>query len=216
MSGAERPSTRNLAAMPARDEFIRITKAMATLDAILSPDWDGRYYSFDSTWGSGEQMASMRDGCGDEWRAHITDHGIVLFGLAHESAMYRQGEPWPGVLDELPDVFAASVAEPAFDTANLSFCIWLLADSTGWRTGQVEYPTGFTDPDGSVELLSILDGNPATYRDWAEDYYETDVDLSAVEAVYAGARLATGVVTTLNPDLNLADIDDDLATIGYP
>ncbi|MGW4895655.1 hypothetical protein ACWEQL_25835 [Kitasatospora sp. NPDC004240] len=33
-------------------------RALAVLDAVLSPDWEGRYHTFDSRWGEGEEMAS--------------------------------------------------------------------------------------------------------------------------------------------------------------
>lgn len=45
--------------------------ALAMLDAALSTQWDCRYYSFDSRWSPGQEMASMRDGCGN-------DYAIVL------------------------------------------------------------------------------------------------------------------------------------------
>ena len=203
--------------MPDREGFIRITKAIAMLDAILCPEWEDRYYSFDASWAAGEQMASMRDGSGDEWKAHITDAGIILFGLAHESPVFHHGNPAPGILDDVPAVFAASVAEPAFDTANVSFCLWLLADSAVWQTGGVTFPeTDSSDPDGSAELLAILDGNPATYRDWAEDYFEVDVALSAVESIYRGDQLTQELVTALNPDIGLDDAREDAAGIGFP
>jgi hypothetical protein len=37
------------------------------LDAIMSPDWEYRYYFFDSKWGLSEMMASMRNGQGDDF-----------------------------------------------------------------------------------------------------------------------------------------------------
>ena len=201
--------------MPDRDTFIRITKSVATLDAILCPEWDGRYYSFDSHWDNGEQMASMRNGCGDDWKAHITQSGIILFGLAHESDTYRPGNPWPGVLDDVPEVFQASVSEPAFDTTNLSYCIWLLSDSAEWQMGSVAFPfPDSSDPDGSVDFLAILDGKPVTYRDWATDYFETDVDLAAVEAIYDGNELTPDLVKSLNPQIELEETQEDLEGIG--
>ncbi len=203
--------------MPNRDDFIRITKSIAMLDAIMCPEWEDRYYAFDGKWGSGEQMASMRDGSGDEWKAHVTDAGIILFGLAHESAMFRHGNPWPGILDDVPAVFDASIAEPAFDTANLSFCLWLLADSATWQRGDVAFPdTDSSDADGSIELLAILDGKPSTYRAWAEDYYEMDIDLAAVEAIYRGEPLTPERVSALNADIRLDDLGEDIEGIGYP
>jgi hypothetical protein len=203
--------------MPDRDAFIRITKSIATLDAILSPEWDGRYYSFDSQWNVGEEMASMRDGCGGDWKAHITEAGIILFGLAHESDTFLPGNPWPGVLDDVPDVFQSSVTEPAFDTSNLSYCIWLRFDSAGWQMGDIAFPVPATpDPDGSIEHLAIFDGNPATYRDWAADYYETDVSLPSVEAIYGGDNLTPQLVKSLNPSIELEETKEEIEKIGYP
>jgi len=37
--------------------------------------------------------------------------------------------------------------------------------------------------DGSTDILSMLDGVPATYRAWAIEYYERDVPLRAIESV---------------------------------
>ena len=210
------PSTHNLDLLPHRDAFIRITQAIATLDAILCREWDGRYYSFDSRWGAGEQMASMRNGCGDDWKAHITPAGIILFGLAHESETCRPGDPWPGVLDSVPDVFESSVSEPAFDTSNLSYCTWLLSDADTWQMGAVTFPfPDSADPDGSIEFLEILDGSPLTYSNWAAYYFEADIRLAAVEAIYRGDKLTPNLITSLNPDIKLEDLQEDLETIGY-
>lgn len=44
----------------------RRTKALAMLEAIVCPEWEYRYYSYNSRWSSGEEMASMRNGQGDE------------------------------------------------------------------------------------------------------------------------------------------------------
>ena len=62
-------STRDLSAMPDLAGFRRLARSLAMLDAILSPNWDSRYYSFDSKWAEGEMMASMRNGSGDMWHA---------------------------------------------------------------------------------------------------------------------------------------------------
>jgi len=48
---------------------------MAMLDAILMPEWEYRYYSFNAQRGEGEMMGSMRDGAGDEFFALFNGHG---------------------------------------------------------------------------------------------------------------------------------------------
>ncbi len=92
-------SSRNLGALPDIPVLRRLTQSLAMLDAINEPAWDDRYYSFDSQWGQDEQMASMRDGSGDEWFALFTTAGVALKGLAHESPMFRMEEPWPGIFE---------------------------------------------------------------------------------------------------------------------
>ncbi len=41
-------STRDLTSLPNVDDLRQLLQSLAMLDAILSPDWDGRYYSFKS------------------------------------------------------------------------------------------------------------------------------------------------------------------------
>jgi hypothetical protein len=43
------------------------SRSLAMLDAILSPEWEYRYYSFDATWGPEDELASMRNGTGDDY-----------------------------------------------------------------------------------------------------------------------------------------------------
>ncbi|MFE2032854.1 hypothetical protein ACFXBB_06245 [Streptomyces scopuliridis] len=90
---------------------------MAVLHAVLSPDWDYRYYSFDSAWADGEEMVSMRSGSGDEYSIVFSAVGAYVRGFDHESPMSpyaRDGEPWPGVIDGVPSVFRPWVEESAF------------------------------------------------------------------------------------------------------
>lgn len=66
--------------LPGPPALERLTRSLAVLDAILSPDWEGRYYSFNAGWDAarGERMASMRDGCGDDWFLLFSPAGAFL------------------------------------------------------------------------------------------------------------------------------------------
>ena len=55
--------------LPDVPNLVRITKAIAMLDAIICPERLDRYYSFNAKWSPGEQMASMRNGSGDGYFA---------------------------------------------------------------------------------------------------------------------------------------------------
>jgi hypothetical protein len=60
---------------------------MAVLDAVLSPSWESRYFSFDRRWAPTEELASMRDGCGNEYSIVFTPAGAFARGFDHESPL---------------------------------------------------------------------------------------------------------------------------------
>src|SRR4051812_22282843 len=103
-------STRNFSLLPDVTGLCRTLQSMAMLEAVLCPEWELRYYSFNSSWAKGEQMGSMRNGSWDELFAHFGPAGCWLKGFAHECPMTpyrtRRKQVWPGVLDVVPDEFA--------------------------------------------------------------------------------------------------------------
>ena len=95
------------------------------------------------------------------------------------------------------------------------FCIWRRNVDPSWQVGQIDYPEE-DDPDGSEDLLFILDGAPTTYREFAEQYYERPVDLSAVIHVYEQKPLTTEILEVLNAEVSREDLKAGLEQIGYP
>lgn len=205
-------STRNLSELPGIDVLRGLTQSLAMLEAIIERNWDHRYYSFNQHWSANEQLASMRNGEGDEWFCVFSKHGAFLKGLYHESEMARG---WPGLLDSVPEIFRSALVEPAFSIQYTSFCIWRTYNDDQWHTGYISYPQG-DDPDGSAWMLAILDGNPKTYQRWAEDYYERPISLNAVDHLYAYKPLTEGIVRELNPGITLSSLAEDITEIGYP
>ena len=185
------------------------------LDAILSPEWEYRYYSFDSHWGNGEEMGSMRNGQGDDFFALFNAYGCFLKGFVHDSPAACESIAPQEHYQGLPAEFATCVSEPAFSTDDVTFCIWRSFKDTKWHHHSIQLAQD-EDPDGSIYLLSPLDGKPDTYWQWSEDYYERDVPLQAVKAIYERQRLTEDLVTALNPDLRLKDLKKDLREIKYP
>jgi hypothetical protein len=212
-------SSRNLADLPGIDELKRISQSIATLDAIMMDDWEYRYFSFDANWGEGEMLASMRTGSGDSYFILFNSFGAVIKGYGHESPMAEytvdSGKVWQGVLDELPPEFEAVLTDPAMVAEETSFCIWRKYSDSHWQTGKIEFPEG-EDPDGSEDLLFMLDGTPKTYQQWAREYYEKDVPLDAVKAVYEHKPLTQQLVSSLNSERRFEDLESDLDEIRYP
>lgn len=208
-----------LAALPDVDGLRKLSQSLAMLDAIMCPEWENRYYSFNSKWNEGEMMASMRNGSGDEYFILFNSHGAIMKGFDHESAMSpwsaEEEKLWPGILDEVPDEFPSFLSEPAFSIQETTFCIWRRYVDSSWQVGRIDYPDE-TDPDGSENMLSILDGQASTYQEFAEWYYEESLNPDAIERIYRHEPLTSEIVAQLNDEITLESLTADIEQIAYP
>ncbi|MFC8918154.1 hypothetical protein ACFT5C_20520 [Streptomyces sp. NPDC057116] len=202
-------TARLLPAIPVLRDHCR---ALATLEAILCPDARFRHYTFDAHWSATEELASMSNGAGDEFSIVFSPAGAYVRGFDHESPMspYVHDAVWPGVVDEVPEVFRRYVDEPAFSDGvgfpSVTACLWRTAGDDAWRTGAIDFPAA-CDPDGSDYLFEHLtDRSAETYQAFAEDAHEVPVDLDAVRHVLALRPLTDEVVAALNPKLTLAGL----------
>ncbi|MEU0098104.1 hypothetical protein [Streptomyces sp. NPDC006267] len=209
--------------LPGISVLTDLCRSLAMLDAILCPEWDHRWHSFDARWSPTEALASMRDGSGGEYSVVFSADGAYARGFDHESPMspYVDDGPWPGVLDDVPAVFRRYVDEPLFSDESglpvVTACLWRAGDDDRWRAGSIDFPEDGEDSDGADWLFSLLvTGTPESYREWAEDCFETAVDLEAVRHVYALRPLTDEVITTLNPERIPAELAEDVREIGYP
>jgi hypothetical protein len=211
-------STQDLTGLPAVDQLKDLLQSLAVLDAVICPEWEGRYYSFDARWSRSEQMGSMRTGSGDGFFALFTADGCFLKGFAHKSPMsphVRQPPTvWPGVLEGVPPEWNSALKEPAFMMEDTTFCVWRGRDEDAWHHGPVDFPAG-EDPDGSASLLRLLTGEPHDYARWAEEYYERPIPIETVEHVYRHEPLTEQVVRALNRRLKLRDLAAVVKDIGY-
>ncbi|EOD70576.1 hypothetical protein [Amycolatopsis vancoresmycina] len=210
-------------ALPAVPALRALCRALAALDVVLDPGSEDRYHHYHPAWAPGAELASMRDGSGNEYSILFTAAGACLRGFDHESPMSPYAtddeEPWPGVLDELPGVFRDGVTDPAFcdefGTPYVTVCLWREHTDTVWRHGTIEFPPG--GDDGAGWLFALLtDRRPEAFQDWAQDYYETPVNLDAVRHFYAGQPVTPAVVSALNPATTLAAVAGLVAATGYP
>jgi hypothetical protein len=209
----------SLAALPDIEGLRKITRSLAMLDAIVCPEWEYRYYSFNSKWYEREMMASMRNGSGDEYFILFDSHGAIMKGFDHESAMSpwsaEEEKLWPGIFDDVHPEFQSFLSEPAFSIQETTFCIWRRYFDSSWQVGRIDYPDE-DDPDGSEYMLSILDGRPSTYREFAEPYYEKSVNLDAIAHIYKHEPLTNEIVAQLNDEITLESLIAAIEQIAYP
>ncbi|MEH6448482.1 MAG: hypothetical protein V7765_07415 [Oleispira sp.] len=212
-------STKSLNLLPDISQLKKLMQSLSILDAIMSPEWSDRFYSFNSKWGECEQMGSMRNGCGDDFSILFNSSGCFIKGFDHESAMSSWGTdgqlPWENLLKGLPPEFLSASKEPAFSMDDISFCIWRLSTANSWSKGEFEYADD-DDPDGSEHLLDIFDAKPITYQVFAQEYYEVDLAHDAIEKIYHHIPLTNELIQSINPEITLKELEKDIMEIGYP
>ena len=197
----------------------RLSQSLAMLDAIMSPEWEDRYYSFNSKWSEKEMMASMRNGQGEEYFILFDSHGAIMKGFDHESPMSpwagQEKKLWPGIFESVPAEFQSFLSEPAFSIDETTFCVWRRYSDSSWQVGSIDYPDE-DDPDGSEYLLSILNGEPSAYKEFADWYYEKTLSLDAIEHIYRHDPLTNDIVSALNDEITLESLIDEADEIAYP
>lgn len=196
--------------LPDIETLRRRTQALAMVEAIVCPEWDDRWHSFNAAWGPGEQMASMRNGCGDEWFILFDAAGAAIKGLAHETAAARDRALVARTRSVLPATLSAFRDEPAFDWQAMSYCYWRETGEAAWH----RVDSG--EDDGSARFLALLTAPASAWLVFARDYYELELPLASVEAIYAHRPLTQALVQSLNPECRLDSLEADRAEIGYP
>ena len=80
---------------------------MAALDAVLSPDWEERVFSYDPEWSDDERMGSMDNGSGNTYQHRVRPTPAWSCGASTTSRRSARGATTsgtlaPGILDGFP------------------------------------------------------------------------------------------------------------------
>ena len=190
----------------------RLCQSLAALDALNSPEPEYRYYTFNPAWDESEELFEMADGEGDQLLVLFRAAGCCLNGFLHEYDQPDKAQVTRG----LPDAFDEFMFGEPVSSIGTTFCQWH-TPAHGWQAGLVE-----EEEDESDELLYIFDNQPATYAEWATEYYldETDrapITTTAVAAVYRHEPLTKMLALAINNELtDWPQLAADLTAIGYP
>lgn len=202
--------------IPDIENLRRRSQALAMLDAIVCPEWDGRYYSFNARWDESEAMGSMRNGSGDDWFILFSDCGAAIKGLDHETSIARDKAFAVEVQKKVPTIFASFLAEPAFGMDWLSYCYWRSTEDRQWHKVVHPEPVLAESDDGSSQFLTMLFAPASSYEAFAKWYYEIDLPIAAIDSVYAHAPLTEKLVKSLNREMTIAQAREAADEIGFP
>ena len=176
-------------------------KYLALLDAIIEPEWEYRYYSYNSKWAENEEMSSLRDSCGGEWF-------ILFFG---DSVAFKCTSPVDGLaanFEELkglvPIEYSSFLSESAF-SMDSGTCIWYLENNRWVKLG-VDI-TDLPNPD------VINNMNTSDYCTFAENIYEIELDKDIVDSIFNG-NFTLEMASKINQEVDLGNLKKDILEIG--
>lgn len=206
-------SSADLSSLPRPAELKKLMQALATLEAIIEPDWSLRYYSFNSRWADNEMMGSMRNGSGDDLFVLFNKDGAFIKGFDHEIFYGLKSAPQE-VYRDVPECFNGGVTEPAFSPENVTFCYWRKDTDSHWYVARI--PIFEDHHDGSAWMLAGLDGDPSSYISFTSEYYEKEIDQICVARVYRHEPMSLDLATSLNVAVDYQALTRELIEIGYP
>lgn len=195
-------SIQNIKDLPSIDEVKKVSQGLALIDAIIMPEWEYRYFSFNSNWDGnrGEMMASMRDGSGGEYFINFTGAGVTGKVLFEDSLTCVSPS-----LSLVPDSFFGFKNEAAFSVANATFFFWREKNSIAWMASPENLK--------AYPLLGFLTNGVVGYHSWAEDYYEKSIDSNVLKDVFNSLVITADQLAVLNPDVTLEDLEEDIQEI---
>lgn len=175
-------------------------RAIALCEAIISPDWESRYYSYNAHWGEDEELASMRNGSGGKWFLWIKRDLMAFNCIDDVPSLDNISE----VLAQFPADSSGFIAEPAFTLPESCFLMYF--QNGNW--------TKFGTATELVKSAqAVFEWQPVDYVTWAQEYYGRDIDLYAVKDIFNG-KITEEIVRKLNPDIGLQELKTDLQEIG--
>jgi len=176
-------------------------KCLALLDAIIEPEWEYRYYSYNSKWGPNEEMASLRDSCGGEWFVLFFENNIAFKCTSPEDGLAKNFEE---LKKSMPVEFSGFISEPAFSMSEGS-CLWYVKENKWIKLG--ENITDLPTPDTINEITA------KEYCNFAEEIYEKEIDPIIIESVFNG-KFTLNTAKEINPNINISNLQSELLEIG--
>lgn len=172
--------------LPEPKQILFISQRLAFLDAIISPEWEYRYYSFNHSWDLNQQMASMRDGSGNEYFILFENNncGIKVYNK-------QQNEECQKFITEQRETdnhfIRNFLNEPAFSIPYSTFLSF-------WESGQKRWKSYGNEKN---MLLHIFSDPQKKYFDFSKEYYEKEIPMKLINKIFSSESMKSDVILKL-------------------
>ena len=183
------------------DSIRRKFQKLACLDSILSPEWENRYYSYNSHWSESDEMASMRNGFGDELFLWISDLMAAYKIYSKEDGAIIEIDSAMGLIPKIYDRF---VNEPAFTFASTSQLGYI--DKGDWVI--IGLPIRHILSAKQIYTMPMNE-----YFNWAKEHYEISVDPDIADKIWDDPS-NYDIAKAINADLDADQFQEDVSQIG--
>lgn len=206
------PSTKDPTSLPTRKALQGICKAISVVDAILSADWQYRYFSYNCKWTKDEEFFEMRDGEGCHMLVLFHKKGCVINGVDPEVPKADKKQLTKG----LPKIYEEFIFGEPVKSFGTTFCLWT-NEHEQWQTGEIK-----NYKDNSKDFLNFFSPKPHQYIEWATHYFEGSfkeggIPLNTVTKIYKGEMLTKKMVLSIvNDHEDWNQLKEDLEEINYP
>ena len=156
-------STKDLSTLPDTGRLKNFCKGLAALDIImLEEEWSFiRHYTYNPTWRKGKEAFFATDGSDQSMIVMFAPEGCVINGV--DSELYDWEKKLPNIEDlteGMPSTLQKLMNSREVKKMKSTFCVWT-EDGTTWNCNPIN------GKDASEDLLSMIDGNPQTYVEYA-------------------------------------------------
>jgi len=156
----------------------------------------------------------MRSGSGDHYFILFLPTACIVKAFCRRPKNVETAPPAESLYREIPSIFETPfLREPAFLLSEVSFVLWKIDGEPEWNVrpfGALENETHFN------LLFEKLTCGPDAFRNWAQSYYEREIPLEAVQAIYEHHQISDRIISELNQNVDKSQLSADLDEIGYP
>lgn len=208
--------------LPNTKRLKEILLCQSALDIIMNDerkDWL-RLSNFYKNYFDGIDMVKIDNGAGDNMYILFSKDGVIIKGFDHESMLSPYAnddeEIAEGIYDSVPIELLELLKDESIEVTDVTFCVWISKNESSWKKGDVIVPDDYAeDDDGEGFLLGYIFDDADSWLDWAKDYYEKEIPLECVKAIYEHKDITREIIEKINPKRDIDSVIKELKMIGY-